>query len=214
MGGGLQPDVVGDLQDRADHVRQEPVDRCAAVRHAVGAGELLRGLVPREGRDERVVEEAVQDDQPLLALPPDLVLLQQEGRHGEAVRVLRAERLDAPVRPRVDGGEETRELGVVLRLPASRREDERELVVHQLEQDVLRCGVRGELLENAGIFRSKLAYALLLRATALVIAPALLLRATALVIAPAQLRIERECPVWTCPVIVQTPPDAIDDCLC
>ena len=54
------------------------------------------------------------------ALQPDLVLLQQEGRHGEAVRVLRAERLDAPVRPRVDGGEETRELGVVLRLPASR----------------------------------------------------------------------------------------------
>ena len=95
----------------------------------------------------------------MISVCVDLVLLEQEGGLGEAVRVLRADLPDAVARPRVDGGEEPREIGVVLGLSAPRLEDERELVVHQLEQDVLRCGVRGELLENAGISRSKLACA-------------------------------------------------------
>ena len=46
-------------------------------------------------------------------------------------------------RSRISESEEVREVCVVLGLPASRLEDEPELVVHQLEQDVLRCGARG-----------------------------------------------------------------------
>lgn len=87
---------------------------------AVGAREGLLADLPHEGSGQGVVEEAMQDDQPLLALPPDLILFQQEGRLCDAVRVLRAERLGAAVRPRVDGSEEPRELRVVLGLPASR----------------------------------------------------------------------------------------------